>query len=117
MKTRVMGALLGLLAATGFAAEPAVQAFDGAPLDFVPTPLAESSPTELRSLLEAPIAAPLRFPALRPAAPAPLQHHLTIVEPDPRVRSAMPVVAPDPAVDYKLMIIDPSGVIAGETGK
>lgn len=117
MKTRVMGVLLGILAGTSRAADPAVPAFDGAPLDFVPTPLAASSPAGLMSLLATPIAAPLRFPALRPAAPAPLQHHLTIVEPDPRVRSAMPVVAPDPAVDYKVMIIDPSGVIAGETGK
>lgn len=117
MKTRVMGALLGLLAGASFAAEPAVPAFDGAPLDFVPTPLAASSPTELMSLLEAPIAAPVRFPDLRPAAPAPLQHHLTIAEPDPYLRSAMPVVTPDPAVDYKLMIIGSLGVVAGEAEK
>ena len=105
-----MGALLGLLAGASFAAEPAVPAFDGAPLDFVPTPLTESSPTELMSLLNGSLAARRLFPDLRTAAPAPLQHHLTIVEPDPRVRSAMPIVTPDPSVDYKLLIIGPSDV-------
>ncbi len=117
MKTRVMGALLGLLAGASFAAEPAVPAFDGAPLDFVPTPPAQCSTAELMHLLKAPRAAPTLFPDLRPAAPAPLQHHLTIAEPDPHLRSAMPVVTPDPAVDYKLMIIGSLGVVAGEAEK
>lgn len=117
MKTRVAGALLGILAGTSLAADPTLPAFGGAPLHFVPAPLAESSPAELVSLLKAPLAAPLLFPDLKPAAPAPLQHRLTIVEPDPRMRSAMPVVAPDPTVDYKLMIIDSSGEVAGEARK
>jgi hypothetical protein len=48
------------------------------------------------------------FSDLRPAAPAPMQHHLTIVQPDPRVRSAMPIVTTDSSADYKLLISGPS---------
>lgn len=103
--------VVAVLAAPGFAAEPNLPVFAGAPLDFVPTPLAESSPTELLALqtTQTPwrkLAAPVSTRTEPPAR----DYRLTIVEPDPRVQSAMPIVTPDPSIDYKLWVITPAEV-------
>lgn len=106
-----------VLNASAFAADPSVPSFDGSPLDFVPTPLAQSTPSELLTLLGTPT--PWREPAPQVMPPTQMTKtaHLQIVEPDPALHYAMPIVTPDPAIDYKLRIIGPSAPPATDGAK
>ncbi len=108
--------LVGLSAGSAsFAQTPAIPSFTNEPLSLVPTPMAESSPAELRTLLDAPTPWRKLVTDLSPRVPAKIVAHLTIVEPNPDLQYAMPIVTPDPDVDYKLRIIGPGGEPASET--
>ena len=83
--------------------------FQGAPLQFLPTPLSQNPVSELLALQDA------RNPwNVRPESNArrtkPAAGGLArsmVVEPNPDLAYAMPIVAPDPAVDFKLQVIEP----------
>lgn len=119
MLTLAVSGLMG----TAYAAESGLPQFGGAPLDFVPTPMGQSSVSELLTLQEARMAGMKTSAQLPPARARILldsrraESRMPIVEPNPDIQYAMPIVTPDPAVDYKLHVLEVLPPAADETAK
>lgn len=114
MQSILVGLLLGNCAAAPVTPLPD---FAGPALDFVPSRLAESTPSELLGLarVQRPLPNTPTKSLLEPrGVPAPL---LGMVEPDPRLQYGLPIWAPAPGVDYKLTIVTPPSPTAGEGAK